>query len=167
MGGCGKFCSPFHGLFFSHLFFLFLFSTSSFSSSSSSSSSSFLSSSFPAFLLLLFFLLILIQQKGEQITDIATLFSRDDEKVKNVHYILTPKPWELDETGAERLEDGPDRWWWEVEWERRRWEAESGLGRHVNGNGTGQSLNQGGNGVRVRYGRESLGRISRTIMGSL
>jgi hypothetical protein len=79
--------------------------------------------------------------------------SRDDEKVKNVHYILTPKPWEMGEQDAARLVDGPDRWWWDVEWERRRWEAETELGRkagrQVNGKTTGQSLGRGGSQVRV------------------
>ncbi|KAK4158537.1 nucleotide-diphospho-sugar transferase [Chaetomidium leptoderma] len=51
-----------------------------------------------------------------------------DENVKNVHYILTPKPWELDDAQpVEEMEDGPDRWWREVDLERRRWEAERGL----------------------------------------
>jgi hypothetical protein len=49
--------------------------------------------------------------------------------VKNVHYILTPKPWELGEDGKGKESEGDetDRWWWEVDAERRRWEAERGL----------------------------------------
>jgi hypothetical protein len=46
-----------------------------------------------------------------------------------VHYILTPKPWELQ--GDEATLDAPERWWWEVDSKRRRWEAERGLDWNV------------------------------------
>ncbi|AEO63575.1 df7e4d12-3738-4a76-8f33-5d0e6f7c9ca7 [Thermothielavioides terrestris] len=52
-----------------------------------------------------------------------------DDEVKNVHYILTPKPWELQ--GDEATLDAPERWWWEVDSKRRRWEAERGLDWNV------------------------------------
>ncbi|KAK4033865.1 glycosyltransferase [Parachaetomium inaequale] len=59
-----------------------------------------------------------------------------DEKVKNVHYILTPKPWEEVLEGrekekvyqeAEEQGDETDRWWREVDLERRRWEVDRGF----------------------------------------
>ena len=52
--------------------------------------------------------------------------NRRDENVKNVHYILTPKPWEL-VPGKDAQMDETDRWWWEIDSERRRWEAERGV----------------------------------------
>ncbi|KAK4121307.1 glycosyltransferase family 8 protein [Parathielavia appendiculata] len=55
-----------------------------------------------------------------------------DQEVKNIHFILTPKPWELNKKEVDALEDGPDRWWWEVDAERRRWEAERRIGRELN-----------------------------------
>ncbi len=47
-----------------------------------------------------------------------------DGEVKCVHYILTPKPWEMKE-GAEM--GVTEKWWWRVEGERKRWEEEMGL----------------------------------------
>ncbi|KAL2132882.1 hypothetical protein VTI74DRAFT_3196 [Chaetomium olivicolor] len=59
---------------------------------------------------------------------------RDDE-VKNVHYILTPKPWEQKvgkRAGEEGHEDDDetDEWWKEVDGERRRWERENGVAQN-------------------------------------
>ena len=52
---------------------------------------------------------------------------RDDE-VKNVHYILTPNPWdELDENGESVSKDETHRWWAGVNQERKRAEREKGL----------------------------------------
>ncbi|KAK4179869.1 family 8 putative glycosyltransferase [Triangularia setosa] len=59
----------------------------------------------------------------------------EDEKVKNVHYILTPKPWEeeVDEkgrvvAGSKRAEDRvTSQWWVDVDCERREWEEERGI----------------------------------------
>ncbi|KAK3905127.1 nucleotide-diphospho-sugar transferase [Staphylotrichum tortipilum] len=48
-----------------------------------------------------------------------------DGGVKCVHYILTPKPWELKGRSEGGVLEG---WWWEVEGERRRWEDEMGIG---------------------------------------
>jgi hypothetical protein len=86
------------------------------------------------------------------LTDLAGLSNnRRDEKVKNVHYILVPKPWErrlpsplpspavdmedgrgegvgAGEKEVRRDDDETDKWWREVDMERRRWEAERGLG---------------------------------------
>lgn len=41
-----------------------------------------------------------------------------DEEVKNIHYILSPKPW--DEEGGEDVErvDETHEWWWKVNRER-------------------------------------------------
>ncbi|KAL2157646.1 hypothetical protein VTH06DRAFT_5127 [Thermothelomyces fergusii] len=67
---------------------------------------------------------------------------RDDE-VRNVHYILTPKPWEKSQDEVFQETQGGDadhgdsdedqlkvlyRWWWEVDAERRAWEAKNGIG---------------------------------------
>ncbi|KAK4201429.1 family 8 putative glycosyltransferase [Triangularia verruculosa] len=58
----------------------------------------------------------------------------DDDKVRNVHYILTPKPWEeeVDEkgrvVGSERAEDTvTSQWWVDVDRERREWEEGRGV----------------------------------------
>ena len=48
---------------------------------------------------------------------------RDDE-VKNVHYILSPKPW--DET-LETVKDGSHRWWLQVNEERLKDEKAAGI----------------------------------------
>lgn len=49
-----------------------------------------------------------------------------DERVKNVHYILVPKPW--DESEAERGQaDETHMWWWRVDEERRKEEKEKGI----------------------------------------
>jgi hypothetical protein len=84
------------------------------------------------------------------------LNNRRDENVKNVHYILVPKPWErrlpsppltvdMEEgrgegvgSGEKRVrhdDDETDKWWREVDLERREWEAERGLGSNGYGDG--------------------------------
>ena len=52
-----------------------------------------------------------------------------DEEVKNVHYILSPKPWDegVDVRGSGRSEDASHAWWWEVTEERWRVEKEKGI----------------------------------------
>ena len=42
-----------------------------------------------------------------------------DNKVKNVHYILNPKPWDEDEEARKAKSDPLNVWWWEVTEERR------------------------------------------------
>ena len=54
----------------------------------------------------------------------------DDASVKNVHYILTPKPWdELDEAaeGGSTTQDETHRWWVAVDRERKEDEARRGV----------------------------------------
>jgi lipopolysaccharide biosynthesis glycosyltransferase len=49
-----------------------------------------------------------------------------DEKVKNVHYILAPKPW--DEEGDQKGKSDPTHaWWWSVNDERLGKEKEAGF----------------------------------------
>jgi alpha-N-acetylglucosamine transferase len=51
-----------------------------------------------------------------------------DEEVKNVHYILSPKPWE--ESEEDRSKPGRDethRWWWKYNDERKAAEKVSGI----------------------------------------
>lgn len=51
-----------------------------------------------------------------------------DEKVKNVHYILSPKPW--DEKDADKEKEGRDpthAWWWKVNDERIKVEKGKGI----------------------------------------
>lgn len=51
-----------------------------------------------------------------------------DDSVKNVHYILTPKPWdEIDGAGEYTGKEETHRWWVEVNKERRRAEREKGV----------------------------------------
>ena len=51
-----------------------------------------------------------------------------DEEVRNVHFILTPKPWEDDGGNLAREEDKePHRWWREIDAERRKVEKEEGV----------------------------------------
>lgn len=51
-----------------------------------------------------------------------------DERVKNVHYLLTPKPWdELDEQGEFTGTEESHKWWVEINKERKRAERESGI----------------------------------------
>ncbi|KAI9786713.1 MAG: hypothetical protein M1816_007854 [Peltula sp. TS41687] len=52
-----------------------------------------------------------------------------DERVKNVHYILVPKPWD-DTRASERGGEGVDEmheWWWRVDAERIKEEEEMGI----------------------------------------
>jgi alpha-N-acetylglucosamine transferase len=51
-----------------------------------------------------------------------------DERVKNVHYILSPKPW--DESEADRKKDGRDgshQWWWDFNDRRLAQEKAKGI----------------------------------------
>lgn len=51
-----------------------------------------------------------------------------DDKVKNIHYILSPKPWdELDESGEWKGTDETHVWWVKANKERLREEAEKGI----------------------------------------
>ncbi|KAK6084564.1 glycosyl transferase family protein [Seiridium cupressi] len=51
-----------------------------------------------------------------------------DESVKNVHYILAPKPWdEMDEQGNFMGKDESHSWWVRVNNDRLRWESEKGV----------------------------------------
>ncbi len=51
-----------------------------------------------------------------------------DDSVKNVHYILTPKPWEeLDEQGRSTSQEETHQWWAEADRERRAAERASGV----------------------------------------
>jgi lipopolysaccharide biosynthesis glycosyltransferase len=52
-----------------------------------------------------------------------------DEEVKNIHYILSPKPWD-DENGSFRG-NPTHEWWWKVNEERLKWEAENGIAEVV------------------------------------
>ena len=53
--------------------------------------------------------------------------------VKNVHYILAPKPWdEMDAEGRNVSEDPTHQWWVDVNNERLVWEREHGVNK-VNG----------------------------------
>lgn len=51
-----------------------------------------------------------------------------DDKVKNIHYILTPNPWdELDEQGNSTSKDETHKWWADVNKERKQAEKERGV----------------------------------------
>lgn len=54
-----------------------------------------------------------------------------DEEVKNIHYILSPKPWNESLEERMRPDDGTrdplHRWWWAVNEERSRREKEMGI----------------------------------------
>ncbi|KAA8652682.1 uncharacterized protein ATNIH1004_001587 [Aspergillus tanneri] len=56
-----------------------------------------------------------------------------DENVKNVHYILSPKPWDESEdvrkgrTGTEQSRDPSHSWWWTLNEERLMKEKEAGI----------------------------------------
>ena len=48
-----------------------------------------------------------------------------DDKVKNVHYILSPKPWdESEDDKAQQGRDGSHQWWWDANDQRRKEEKE-------------------------------------------
>ena len=48
-----------------------------------------------------------------------------DDQVKNVHYILAPKPWD-EERDMSGKSDPTHAWWWEVNDERLEKEKEAG-----------------------------------------
>ncbi|CZT44233.1 related to galactinol synthase [Rhynchosporium secalis] len=51
-----------------------------------------------------------------------------DDKVKNVHYILAPKPWEeMDEEGKCTSKDPTHAWWVDTNNERLAWEKRNGI----------------------------------------
>lgn len=51
-----------------------------------------------------------------------------DNRVKNVHYILAPKPWdEVDAEGRNVSLDPTHEWWVDVNGERLAWEGENGV----------------------------------------
>ena len=47
-----------------------------------------------------------------------------DDKVKNIHYILSPKPWD-EKPGEEAFET--HKWWWDVNHERLAAERKEGI----------------------------------------
>jgi len=51
-----------------------------------------------------------------------------DDRVKNVHYILSPKPWdETAEDKAKEGRDGSNQWWWDVHERRLKEEQAKGI----------------------------------------
>ena len=51
-----------------------------------------------------------------------------DDKVKNIHYILAPKPWdEVDAEGNNISKDATHAWWVDVNQERLKAEKEKGV----------------------------------------
>jgi len=51
-----------------------------------------------------------------------------DDKVKNIHYILAPKPWdEIDAEGRNTSKDPTHAWWVDANLERLKGEKERGL----------------------------------------
>lgn len=51
-----------------------------------------------------------------------------DDKVKNVHYILSPKPWdENDEDKKKEGRDGSNQWWWDINEKRLAEEKKNGI----------------------------------------
>ena len=51
-----------------------------------------------------------------------------DDKVKNVHYILSPKPWdETEEDMAKPERDGSNQWWWDINYRRLKDEKAEGI----------------------------------------
>jgi alpha-N-acetylglucosamine transferase len=51
-----------------------------------------------------------------------------DESVKNIHYILTPKPWDaLDEQGNDTSGEETSVWWADINKERKKVELEHGI----------------------------------------
>ena len=51
-----------------------------------------------------------------------------DDKVKNVHYILSPKPWdENDEDKKKEGRDGSNQWWWDINDKRLAEEKKNGI----------------------------------------
>lgn len=51
-----------------------------------------------------------------------------DDKVKNVHYILAPKPWdETEEDKRKEGRDGSNQWWWDINGKRLAEEQKKGI----------------------------------------
>lgn len=51
-----------------------------------------------------------------------------DDKVKNVHYILSPKPWdENDDDKKKEGRDGSNQWWWDIHEKRLAEEKKAGI----------------------------------------
>lgn len=51
-----------------------------------------------------------------------------DEEVKNIHYILSPKPWsEVGEKGEWNGTEETHRWWWDATRERKAEEKANGI----------------------------------------
>ena len=50
-----------------------------------------------------------------------------DENVKNIHYLLNPKPWDEDEEARKVKADPVNVWWWEFTDEREKEEKEKGI----------------------------------------
>jgi hypothetical protein len=51
-----------------------------------------------------------------------------DDRVKNVHYILSPKPWdETEEDKTKPNRDGSHQWWWDVNIDRLEHEKANGI----------------------------------------
>ncbi|KAL1869438.1 hypothetical protein VTK73DRAFT_3142 [Phialemonium thermophilum] len=51
-----------------------------------------------------------------------------DDQIKNIHYILTPKPWDvLDEKGNSTSSEETDHWWAAIYKQRKQHEREQGL----------------------------------------
>ncbi len=51
-----------------------------------------------------------------------------DHTVKNVHYILSPKPWDESEEDMMKSDrDGSHQWWWDVHRERLKKEKGQGI----------------------------------------
>ncbi|KAE9966622.1 hypothetical protein BLS_006888 [Venturia inaequalis] len=51
-----------------------------------------------------------------------------DDKVKNIHYLLSPKPWdETEEQKSKPERDEPNAWWWKFNDERKQMEREKGI----------------------------------------
>ncbi|KAL5594622.1 hypothetical protein BROUX41_001541 [Berkeleyomyces rouxiae] len=52
-----------------------------------------------------------------------------DERVKNMHYLLSPKPWddEVDENGKCLNRDPTHQWWVDTDHLRRAWERKNGI----------------------------------------
>ena len=48
-----------------------------------------------------------------------------DDKVKNVHYILSPKPWDEKRDGERK--DPLHQWWWDINIERLDKEKRDGV----------------------------------------
>lgn len=51
-----------------------------------------------------------------------------DAEVKNIHYILSPKPWdENEEDKRKEGRDGSNQWWWDITEKRRKEEKANGI----------------------------------------